>query len=104
MSRHHHHVGFLRSLPLIPISLLLSAALAGCGGGGSGGGNPSGQSITVALNGSPQVRIGSTTQFAAAVSNSSNQSVTWQVNGVTGGSASRPPRANLRSETSQLMP
>jgi uncharacterized protein (DUF1800 family) len=87
MSR-HHYVGLLHSLPLIPISLMLSAALAGCGGGGSGGGNPSGQSIAVTLNGSPQVRIGSTTQFAAAVSNSSNQAVTWQVNGVTGGSAS----------------
>jgi uncharacterized protein (DUF1800 family) len=83
MSRHRLLVG-LYAHSLIPISLLLSAALAGCGGAGTS--NPSGQ-ITVTVNGSPQVRIGSTTQFAAAVANSTNQTVVWQVNGVTGGSA-----------------
>lgn len=81
----HRLAGPSRSCLLISISLLLSVALAGCGGGASG--NPSGQSVTVTVNGLAQVRLGSTTQFAAAVTNNSNQAVTWQVNGVTGGSA-----------------
>ena len=33
------------------------------------------------------VPVGQLTQFAASVANSSNQAVTWQVNGVTGGDA-----------------
>jgi len=33
------------------------------------------------------VPVGQTAQFAASVANSSNQAVTWQVNGVTGGDA-----------------
>jgi uncharacterized protein (DUF1800 family) len=84
MSCHRLLVGPLRPLLVIPIGLLLSA-LVGCGGAGSSSGN---STVTVAVNGSPQVRVGSTTQFAAAVANTSNQTVTWQVNGVTGGNAS----------------
>lgn len=42
--------------------------------------------ISVTISGSAQTRLGQQTQFSAAVANSNNQSVTWQVNGVTGGS------------------
>jgi uncharacterized protein (DUF1800 family) len=42
--------------------------------------------IVVSISGDPQTRLGLTTQFAATVSNSSTQSVTWQVNGIPGGS------------------
>ncbi len=43
--------------------------------------------ITVTISGAAQTRLSQTTQFSAAVANSSNQAVTWQVNGTTGGSA-----------------
>ena len=42
--------------------------------------------ITVSVTGAPQTRLGGTTQFTATVANSPNTVVTWQVNGVTGGS------------------
>ncbi len=41
----------------------------------------------VTVNGSGQVRLGSTAQLSATVTNETNTSVTWQVNGITGGSA-----------------
>jgi uncharacterized protein (DUF1800 family) len=41
----------------------------------------------VTVNGAGQVRLGSTAQFSATVTNETNTTVTWQVNGVTGGSA-----------------
>ena len=44
--------------------------------------------ITVTVAGPAQTRLGSTTQFTAAVANAVSTAVTWQVNGVTGGSAS----------------
>ena len=45
--------------------------------------------VTVSVSPNPaSVRTGSTQPFSATVSGSSNTSVTWQVNGVTGGSAS----------------
>jgi uncharacterized protein (DUF1800 family) len=59
--------------------------LAGCGGvAGSG---PAAPQITVSVSGASDVRLGSTAQLAATVANSSNQAVTWKVNGVTGGAA-----------------
>ena len=42
----------------------------------------------VTISGTGQVRIGATAQFSATVTNESSSAVTWQVNGVTGGSAS----------------
>ena len=42
--------------------------------------------ITVTISGSAQTRLGQQTQFSASVANSSNQAVSWQVNGITGGS------------------
>ncbi len=44
--------------------------------------------VTVTVSGAAQTRLGTTTQFSAAVASTSNTAVTWQVNGVTGGSAS----------------
>jgi len=45
-------------------------------------------SVTVSVAGAEQTRLGSTTQFTATVTNASSNAVTWQVNGVTGGSSS----------------
>jgi len=43
---------------------------------------------TVTIGGSGQVRLGSTDQFTATVTGESSTSVTWQVNGITGGNSS----------------
>ncbi len=81
------------------VTLLLAslAALAGCAGvtkgsssngnSNSGGSNaPSGVTVSVSPA-SVNVRAGATQTFTASVSGSSNTSVSWQVNGVAGGSA-----------------
>lgn len=44
--------------------------------------------ITVAVSGASTADIGSTSQYTATVSGVANQAVTWQVNGVTGGTSS----------------
>ena len=65
----------------------------GCGGfttnsGKSGGTNPPPPGITLSISPSPaNVRMGGSQQFSATVTGSSNTSVTWLVNGVSGGSA-----------------
>ena len=73
--------------PLRLAGAIFSAALllSGCGSG-IGGGSGSQPSITV--SGASQVRLGGTVSFAATVTNLSNTSVTWQVNGVAGGNSS----------------
>jgi uncharacterized protein (DUF1800 family) len=43
--------------------------------------------MTVTVTGNPQVRLGSTVQLNAMVANATNSAVTWQVNSITGGSA-----------------
>ncbi|WP_263382186.1 DUF1800 domain-containing protein [Granulicella arctica] len=82
-----------------PGSLPLHSAWASClllTIGCSGGSSPSPAfpqpvkptpAIAVAVSGGSQVRIGSTVQFVAVVTNTSNTAVTWQVNGVDGGAA-----------------
>jgi uncharacterized protein (DUF1800 family) len=40
----------------------------------------------VTISGAPQARLGSTVQLSATVTNTTNTAVTWQVNGVAGGS------------------
>jgi len=57
-------------------------SLSGCGSGQS---TPAGPQVTV--NGAGQIRLGSTAQLTATVTDETNTAVTWQVNGVTGGSA-----------------
>src|ERR1017187_7794772 len=59
--------------------------LAGCGGSGQSG--PPITQAQVTVSGGGQVRLGSTAQFTATVTGETNSAVTWQVNGVNGGSA-----------------
>ena len=75
------------------IFLAAAAALAGCAGitksspGSNSGAPPSGSGVTVTVYpSSANLRAGATQSFAATVAGSSNTSVTWQVNGVAGGS------------------
>ena len=50
------------------------------------GGGVTTPAITVTVTGSADTRLGATTQFTATVANTTNTKVTWQVNGITGGS------------------
>ena len=61
----------------------LAIGLSGCSAGTATVSTPQ---IQVSVSGSSSVRLGSTTQFTASVSNTTNTAVTWQVNGTTGGS------------------
>jgi len=56
-------------------------------GGCSSGSMGTPANPTVTIGGSGQVRLGSTDQFTATVTGESSTSVTWQVNGVTGGNS-----------------
>jgi uncharacterized protein (DUF1800 family) len=60
------------------------ACAAGCGSGSTAAGSAQPQ---IAISGAGQVRLGATAQITATVTNETNTAVTWQVNGVTGGSA-----------------
>src|SRR5208282_2264983 len=79
-------------LLFIPVLVL---TVAGCSGlsdvknnGGSGGGGGGGQASAVTVSpGTASVDPFMTQSFSAKVQGSTNQAVTWQVNGVTGGSA-----------------
>jgi uncharacterized protein (DUF1800 family) len=71
--------------------LSLAGLAAGCSGGSSGTAptvptaptaNPA-----VTISGASQARLGSSVQLTATVSNTSNTAVSWQVNGVAGGSS-----------------
>ena len=80
------------SLILVVAAALFQARCAGVTKGSSGGsgsgnnGNPP-PAITVSVSpNAANVRIGATQPFAASVSGSSNTAVTWEVNGVAGGS------------------
>lgn len=68
------------------LSVVLSAGLAGCMAGISGNTTVA-PAVAVTVTGSSSTRLGATTQFSATVANASNKAVTWQVNGVTSGSA-----------------
>src|ERR1035438_5890133 len=71
---------------LVGIGLLSSVlGLAGCGGSGQNG--PTITQPQVTVSGGGQVRLGSTAQFTATVAAETNTAVTWQGNGVNGGSA-----------------
>jgi Bacterial Ig-like domain (group 2) len=66
----------------------ISIAMTACGGGPSSNTPPLSQPVTVSVSpSSPSVLLGSTQQFTATVTGSSNTGVTWSVNGVTGGNA-----------------
>jgi uncharacterized protein (DUF1800 family) len=63
-----------------------AAWLGGCGSGI--GSQASAPPIQVTVSGGGQVRLGSTAQLTASVANTANTAVTWQVNGIAGGSSS----------------
>ena len=67
------------------IALFLVVAMAACGSSSTKTPPPA-VTVTVAPT-VVSVPVGQTAQFAASVANSTNQAVTWQVNGVTGGDA-----------------
>ncbi len=60
-------------------------AIAGCSSGANITTPP--PQISVTVNGPSSTRLSTTAQFSATVTNSTNQNVTWQVNGVTGGNS-----------------
>lgn len=57
----------------------------GCSGNQTSSNAPAPAAVSV--TGVPQTRIGTTAQFTATVTGAPSSAVTWQVNGVTGGSA-----------------
>ncbi len=59
-------------------------ALAGCGSSSS---NTGSTSPSVTVSGGGQVRLGSTAQLTATVTNESSTAVTWEVNSIAGGSS-----------------
>jgi uncharacterized protein (DUF1800 family) len=70
---------------LLGIGLLAGGlGLTGCGASSPSGMNTLPQ-VTVA--GAGQVRLGSTAQFTATVTNETNTAVSWQVDGIAGGSS-----------------
>jgi hypothetical protein len=81
----------MRRVNILAICSAIILFLAGCSGipkTGGGGGN---QQVTVTVSPktpAPTVNNFATQQFTAAVTGNANTAVTWQVNGVTGGSQS----------------
>lgn len=80
-----------RKRVLTSVLLTTGAWTLGCGGGGAGSvAPPPPPPPSITINVTPTtgtVLLGETLQFAATVSNSTDTSVTWSVNGVAGGSA-----------------
>jgi hypothetical protein len=80
---------WLEDLPAL-VLLALGACTLGCGGGGAGSVAPPApppSSITVTVTpASGTVLLGETLNFTATVSNSTDNSVIWSVNGTPGGS------------------
>ena len=68
---------------ITPIAGLL--LIFGCSGNSTSSNTSTPAAVSV--TGVPQTRIGTTAQFTATVTGTSNSAVNWQVNGVTGGSA-----------------
>ena len=73
---------------LLLIALSVAVLQLNCGGTTSGGGGTNPPAVTVTISpASANVRAGASQQFTQTVSGSSNQAVTWEVNGTAGGSA-----------------
>ncbi len=79
-----------KSLQSLLLACIGACVLTGCGNKGvsTSSGSTSSSSVQVTVSGTNQVRLGSTVQLSATVSNSSNQGVTWAVNGTAGGNSS----------------
>ncbi len=80
----------LRGLVLGPAFALgvtvLVILINGCGAS-AGGNSTQQQQPSITVSGASQVRLGSTANFTATVSNLSNTAVNWQVNGIAGGNS-----------------
>lgn len=79
---------FVRGVRCTVASALL-VGLAGCSSGtssSSGSTSPVPAQVGVKIDGAAQTRTGMITQFTATVTGSSNTAVSWQVNGIPGGS------------------
>src|ERR1039457_6101955 len=73
---------------LIAPALSLCLFLTACGGGDSGNTTPPSKTISVSVTpNTVTVAVNQMQQFTASVTNTSNTSVTWMVNGVTGGTS-----------------
>lgn len=66
--------------------LLALAGMAGCGGGSSSSSSTTTTTVTISPA-TATVGTGLTQQFTGTVTNNSNTAVTWQVNGVSGGTS-----------------
>jgi len=75
---------------IVGSTAVLTAILAavGCGGGSGGGGGPQSVSVSVKPLRTALVATTQTQQFTAAVTGSTQTSVTWSVDGVAGGNTS----------------
>ncbi len=81
-----------RSRLLQPSLLLACTTFFGCSASSTSSNPappppPTPPAVTVTVTGAAQTRAGATTQFTAAVQHTTNDAVTWQVNGVAAGSA-----------------
>src|ERR1035437_2869282 len=73
---------------LIAPALSLCLFLTACGGGDSGNTTPPSKTISVSVTpNTVTVAVNQMQQFTPSVTNTSNTSVTWMVNGVTGGTS-----------------
>jgi len=83
-----------RLMKLFPVLAVLALLLAGCAGvTGPGSGTkpeqPAPKQIQISVSPSPaSVRTGSSQQFTATVTGSTNSTVTWSVNNIPGGNSS----------------
>jgi uncharacterized protein (DUF1800 family) len=83
------------SLCGVLFSAALLVSLGGCASSASGSGSvsngggsvPTAPAVSVTVSGVSQARLGATVQFTATVSNATNSTVTWSVNGAAGGNA-----------------
>jgi hypothetical protein len=68
------------------LAILLSLSLIACGGGGSSSSPPPPAPVSVSISpGSATVAVSASQQFSATVRNTTNTSVTWQVDSIAGG-------------------
>lgn len=77
------------SVSMASVSMASVLLASGCSNSTVSGGSSGSPPLTgVVISGAASTRLGTTTQFSAVVTGASSQAVTWQVNGITGGSAS----------------
>jgi hypothetical protein len=77
-----------RQAAAMALALALAVLSAACGGGGDSGPPPPPPPVTVTVAPATQnVLLGATQTFTATVTNATSTSVTWSVNGVTGGNS-----------------